>query len=837
MSFVSVVRKGSTEGTMTNTEGVYRLSLPEGSHTIVYQHLGYRSQEKTVAAGKNDISADVVLEEQSIRLAEVSVQRGKEDPAYTIMRKAIAKSRIHDKQVLSFEADTYIRNTLLLNSIPFVMRKELAKEGIREGIPAISESLIAFSFQQPNKRFTRVKARKSSALDNTISISDQFYLINFYDPMTGDDIVSPLSPKAFSYYRFEYIGFFEDRGVTVNKISVQPKQYGQGVWKGTIYIIEGEWRIHSAEVETIVSGLSYHISQLYAPAGGIWMPVNQQIELSGKILGFDFRVDSRVSPKYTSLRVDPKLAGEIQLADEKVSGVKPGSGNPMKGKTLEETLTSGKTFSLKEMNRMVKMMEQEERAQRKKNGEDLNLIRQDSVVTDSLALRRPAGYWEEVRSIPLTPAEHRSYDFADSIRVFRIEKKDSLRSDSLKKTWKKFVTGHDFGLGKNDQSTYFLKFTPPYVPFVGLNYHTAEGMTANLGLVFREVNNKRTRYQLSGDLRYAFGLQRLTGKLGGEYHYGGHTYSVGGGTYKAQFDEAGGPPDYLNTIATFFGLNLAKIYMKDFLTAGYGFQRDRRFRFRTDFELADRYVLHNLPENREWIHNKRFTSNLPRNLELGDTGFPAHRALLWRTELRWQPGMRYRIQNGVRIYRPGNWPAFTLSYNKGMEGVRYDYGGIRITQQFNSGWAGTFRYGAEAGSFFNNKRVYLMDMKHLNSITLSASEAVPENIFAYYRLLNTNLPVQLSSDNYYTYSTKGDFVKIHALNEFRSLLVTRIPAARLIGLKEDLFINYLNSPVKKNYLEAGYGIDGIFKLFRLEFIAAFEQGVYQRWGWQIGATF
>ncbi|MCD8540433.1 MAG: DUF5686 family protein [Leadbetterella sp.] len=125
-------------------------------------------------------------------------------------------------------------------------------------------------------------------------------------------------------------------------------------------------------------------------------------------------------------------------------------------------------------------------------------------------------------------------------------------------------------------------------------------------------------------------------------------------------------------------------------------------------------------------------------------------------------------------------------------------------------------------------------MKHVNSIKISETAT---GTYSFYRLLNTRLPVQISPDNYYRYSTRGAYVKFHAINEFRKLLITQIPVARFAGLKEDLFINYLKTPAKKNYLEAGYGIDGIFRLLRFEVITAFEQGMKQRWGWQVGITF
>ncbi len=839
LPYTSVIIRGTTTGTMANADGVYTLSLSPGQYELVFQFLGYKTLTKTVTIADENVKQDVTMEEQSFNLAEVKVQKGNEDPANAIMRKAIAKSKIHNLQVTAYETNTYIKNTLLLNNIPAIARKELAKEGIRIGIPVISESKLVFSFKQPNKRFTRVIAKKSSSIDNVISTSDDFYLINFYEPVMSDDIISPLSPSAFSYYNFEYLGYFEDRGVTVNRISVIPKNYGPGVWRGVIYIIEDQWNIHSADVETVLSGMKYKINQLYAPSKGVWMPVNQKLELSGKIFGFDFQAQSQVSPEYTLLEVNPRLVKEVKIIDEKSQGTVT-AGTLPKGKTSGEILEVQKEFSVKEMNKLMKSLEKEE----KKERENKLLTRHDSLVVDSLANSRSAAFWNEARTIPLTAHEARGYRFTDSLKVIRIEKKDSLEKDSLKKNWKKFAFGYDFKLKSADKTGggLFLKYKPPFIPLIGLNYNTVEGMTANLGLSLQKKKSDQVpaalTYSVATDLRYAVGLRRWQGRAEGKVMKKGQGLLLGAGSYKAQFDGAGGIGDDLNTLTTFFGLNIAKIYMKDYFHIGYLFEKDRKFSFMTDLELAGRSPLVNLQDgSRIWIRNKKFTSNIPVNFELEDSVFSRHQSAIWSTVVKWQPGLRYRLYNGRKIYQGSDWPAFTATYRKGMNGVDYDFLSLSAAQQINTRWAGKLNYFIEAGDFVNDRRVYLMDMKHLNSINLTTDGSRPDHVFAYYRQLNTNLPIQLSSDSYYKYSTKGAFLKAHVINEFKSLLITQSTLARMYGLKEDLFVNYLNSPIKKNYVELGYGIDGIGKIVRVEVITSFEQGKFQRWGWQIGATF
>jgi hypothetical protein len=58
----------------------------------------------------------------------------------------------------------------------------------------------------------------------------------------------------------------------------------------------------------------------------------------------------------------------------------------------------------------------------------------------------------------------------------------------------------------------------------------------------------------------------------------------------------------------------------------------------------------------------------------------------------------------------------------------------------------------------------------------------------------------------------------------------------MTGIRENIFVNYLATPTSSNYTEVGYSIDGIFRLFRLEVAAAFQDGKYLDYGFRIGIT-
>ena len=54
-------------------------------------------------------------------MQEVEVRAGKEDPAYTIIRKAIAKSKFHRLQVQHYSARVYVKGAGRVKDVPFLL--------------------------------------------------------------------------------------------------------------------------------------------------------------------------------------------------------------------------------------------------------------------------------------------------------------------------------------------------------------------------------------------------------------------------------------------------------------------------------------------------------------------------------------------------------------------------------------------------------------------------------------------------------------------------------------------------------------------------------------------
>src|SRR6478735_2707991 len=271
LAFATIYVKQLGTGAVTDLEGKYEINLNPGSYDIIYQYLGFESQARTIQVGNDFTTIDITLKTQVVVLQNVIVRAGKEDPAYTIMRKAIAKAKYHVQQIDEYTAKVYVKGKGKLTDYPWLAKKALEKEGISKDRLFISESVSEIKYTRPNKFEEKVIAVYSNGKDNDTS-PNGYVFGSFYQPEIAETI-SPLSPKSFSYYRFEYLGSFKDRNYEVSKIKVTPRSKGDNVFEGVIYIVEEWWAIHSLDLNAIKLGINFKVKQIYNPIEDkAWLP-------------------------------------------------------------------------------------------------------------------------------------------------------------------------------------------------------------------------------------------------------------------------------------------------------------------------------------------------------------------------------------------------------------------------------------------------------------------------------------------------------------------------------------------------------------------------------------
>ncbi len=832
LPYASIYVKQTGSGSATDLQGKYEIQLPPGHYDLVFQFLGYESVNRSVDITSDFVVLDVILKTQVMMLQTVTVNAQKEDPAYTIMRKAIAKAKYHTQQIDKYTAKVYIKGKGKLTDYPWLAKRALEKEGITKDRLFISESVSEIKYTRPKKFEEKVIAVYTQGKDRNTS-PNGYVFGSFYEPEINE-MVTPLSPAAFSYYKFEYLGSFKDQKYEISKIKVIPRSKGDNVFDGVIYIVEDWWSIHSLDLNASKLGVKVHMKSIYNPIEDkAWLPVSQQFFVNGRVFGFEFEFNYLATVKDYKITLNPNLPLEMTIIDEKLEKAQAKevkSKFSKKGQQLQQRLAEGKDVTNKELRQLVKEYEKEEQ----KKTKEPEVISETSFKVDSLAYKKDSTFWADIRPAPLDKEEVRGYKKNDSISTVQRKREEG---DSLKPSKSKGFQLKDIVLGDryriNETSDFQI-----HTPFGGFN--TVEGWN----LIYKTSYYKRwvkrdtsdsdkrpdvKRLEITPIGRYAFSRKVLSGLMRVDYRTRTSRLTVEGGKYIQQYNDADPIHPIVNDITSLFlGDNFMKLYERNFVEANYRKRFDDKYTFRSSLTWARRQELFNTTDYTFFKKNKEdYTPNAPINNELNDTAFPTNTAFTVAVGLEARPWQKYRIRNGQKFRADNTSPLFTLDYKKGVDGllgseVNFDQMEIGVKHGIKLGIRGKLDVALKAGKFFNADKLYLMDYQHFLG---NRTPFVTTDPVGSFRLLD-----------YYQYSTRDQYFTANVHYHFRKFLVTRFPIVRLTGITENVFVNYLATPTSKNYTELGYGIDGIFRILRLEFAAAFQDGKYLNNGFRIGVA-
>ncbi|GHN00179.1 hypothetical protein WSM22_16680 [Cytophagales bacterium WSM2-2] len=835
LPFASIYVKQTESGAASDANGHYEITLKPGRYELIFKYLGYQSVSRVIDVHENFVDLDITLLPESIILAAVTVKAGKEDPAYTIMRKAIAKANFHIQQIDSYSAHVYIKGKGKLKDYPWLAKKMLEKEGITKDRLFITESVSEIRYTRPNKFEEKVIAVYTQGANRSAS-PNSYIFGSFYRPEIAETI-SPLSPKAFSYYRFEYIGTFKDGSYDVSKIKVIPRSKGDNVFEGMISLVENWWSIHSLDLKASKLGIQFQIKQIYNPIDDkAWLPVSQQATVGGKVFGFEFEGSYLATVTGYNIKLNPALPVEMEVIDEKLAkeeAKKIKKQFSQKNQQLKQRVENGKEITNKELKQLTKAYEKAEQEKEK----EPDVISESKYSVDSTAYKKDSTYWTEARPIPLDKEEVRGYHKTDSIETAQRKRDegDTLKSKRKHKGFQPqdIITGNSYSLGKAKTASFQI-----HTPWGG--YNTVEGVNAIYRLslykrwvkrdtVHKDRRPETRRLEISPTFRYAFAREKFTGFLRLDYRTRTSSFRMSGGRYIQQFNSAEPIHPFVNTFITLFqGQNYMKLYERDFVDVQYRKTYSSKFTFTTAWSLAKRYELFN---NNDYSFNDkskyRYTPNAPVNAELPSTSFVDNTSFSGRIGIEARPWQKFRIRNGVKYRSERSSPVLSFEYRKGFNGifgsdVDYDLVEVGIRDGIRFGIRGTLDINLKVGKFLNSKSLYFMDYKHFKGNLTPFSTTDPVGSF---RLLD-----------YYAYSTRDQYLSANVHYHFRKFIISRIPKARLLGVTENFFVNYLATPYSQNYTELGYGINGILRIFRLEFATSFINGNYVGNGFRIGIS-
>ena len=673
LAFANVYIKGTTNGTTANADGNYKLEVKPGNYEIVFKYIGYKTLVKEINLDADEIIFDAVMTKENYSLKEVVIIAG-EDPAYAIMRKAIEKRKFYLEQVDEFSSDVYIKGLQRLLKWPKkILGQEVMVEQFLDTITKIiylSESVSKYYFKKPDEVHEEMISSKVSGNSRAFSwnqASDMQF--NFYENLmeTGiapRGVVSPLSSNALFYYKFRLEGTFVENNITVNKISVIPKRKNDPVYRGTIYIQDSTWRIHSLDlILTKDAQLMFvdtlAIKQVFVPVNddnSVWMAASSRFDFHFAVFGFE------------------------------------GNGNYV-GVFSNYNLYPAK-------------------AEKKPKGEIMN-VQKDANKKDS-------AYWASVRPVPLTTEEQTDYHRKDSAQVVKESKPylDSLDRKSNKlKPGKILLTGYEY-------RQRYKKSEFNFSPLIeNLQFNTVEGLTLGLRASYIKSfdEDRIKRIRITPFIKYGVQNKTWSSTVAFEYKYRQNYFIVEGGKNSAQYNDQNPISAFINTDYSLFGeKNYMKIFSKTFGKISFRGEIINGINYEFGGEYAERAPLVNHTDytfvDKE---NREYTSNNPLNPIDDAPAFEKNQIYTGTINLRFRIKQKYISRPNQKFITGSEYPTFILNYkyardNIGSSDVSYDLLKAGVNDEMNLGLFGSFEYEVGYGKFLSNKKMFFMDYQHFN---------------------------------------------------------------------------------------------------------------------------
>ena len=592
--------------------------------------------------------------------------------------------------------------------------------------------------------------------------------------------ISPIADGALNFYKYKFLGSFWEDGKEINSIRVTPRRQYEPLFSGIINISENDWRIHSLDLTLTKTAQleildTLQITQIHVPVDkDTWRVKNQLLHFDFKQFGID-AIGNFVNV-YSNYNINPVFAKDV-------------------------------------FNRVI--------------------IKYDTAVN-----KKTKTYWDSIRPVPLEPEEKKDYQVKDSI--YEVQK-DSIMSkasvDSMNKRQGRLKLYDVFWKGLH--RTHFSK-TNSYSWSVeslikSLEYNPAEGLVLNVNASYNHnIKKWKTNLSIQPNLRYGFSNTHLnawadinfrTRDWATDKKLKRQSWTFSGGKRVSQFNKENPISAFTNSInVLFWGDNFMKTYENYFGSVNFNKRYESGLRFNINTLYEDRRPLDNTINFTVFKKNSvNITPNYP--FEKIAAQFTPHQAFIVSVDVSIKPGQRYIEFPNRKIAIGSKYPTFSFNFTKGIENifgsdVNFDKWRFTVNDDKNFKLAGQLKYKIGIGGFLNAKKVVIQDYQHFNgNRSFSASEYV--NSF------------QLAK--YYANSTTAAFYSFgHLEHHFNGLLTNKIPLFNRLNWNLVAGSNAFYVNKNSNYVEVFAGLENIFKILRVDLVAAYANGKKGQAGIRVG---
>ncbi len=761
--FANVLIAHTSQGTTTDLEGYYQLSIAASVDSLYVSFVGYVSQTRAIPTDLKQ-QLDFVLTPDVVSLDEVVVYAG-ENPAFALLKKVREQRKVNDKRtLLAYDYESYIRTEVDLSNVSGKIKSRMIRKALKaiesqrtttdtsghRDIPIVMTETLSQVYYQNNPEVKREDLIKTKI--SGIGLSSNSWLsqltgsslqqFNFYEnwvKIIGKDFMSPFAPSGRVFYEyFLSDSLFLIEGDLCYQLEFTPKNERDLVFVGTCWITQETAAIKQIHVRTSAKANINYIrgvaieQQLVQTAGGAWIPKETATTIRSVAFG-----------DYPGLRVKSHVSNH--------------------NITINETHPAS--------------------------------FYATNITIDENAYRPDTALWQQHRQSTMTKTDLQAYAMIDTLNQVPSIRRLTKLIDTFASSY------YDIGL---------IELGPfPYT----YAHNVVEGHRLRLG--FKTSTRFSSRWLLRNYLAYGTRDKKFKYGIEADYIVNRSPWTLLSIEHSQDLSQLGWFPESEKEVKFF---EAAALFGN--LTTGYRYRRSSISLFR---QLPMGFA----PEaaiRRQWMQ-PLFDFSYPVTTENGmrDTSMftttEVQLALRFAHDEQFVQRDNRRVSLGAR-----RWPVFRAEYTLGLNNVlggnfSYQKFKLNVSQKVKLGLLGTSQYDLESGYIFSKLPYPLLEVHLGNNSpfyykqgfnTMSRAEFVSDH----YAILR------------YTHFFEGFFLnRIPMLRKLEWRLLTSAnilyggvrdenKAYQTVDGQPQSAFGFIDP--QKPFVEVGYGVENIFHLIRLE---------------------
>ncbi len=362
LSFVSVVLKGTTVGTVTDKGGKYNIETNVPANNIVFSFIGYQTESRSVKQGTEQ-TINISLKLSSITLDEVIVKparknyKNKNNPAVELIEKVIDKKAVNRKEEYNYlEYKKYEKIQFALSNITekfkqgnlfakfrFVFDNIDTTKRIGNNIlPLFIKEALSDHYYRKDPEATKeiIRAEKTINLDKYLdnkgvsaNLNYLYQNINIYNNeilFLTNKFLSPIANSAPVFYRYYIIDTLSVNNIKCIRLFFEPRNKSDFLFHGNLYITMDS----SYAVRKIDMGINKNINidwvqdisitQDFDQFGEkVWLLSKEEISIDFGIIKNSLGLYGQRTISYKDYKINEPINEKIFRGPEKIEKLDP----------------------------------------------------------------------------------------------------------------------------------------------------------------------------------------------------------------------------------------------------------------------------------------------------------------------------------------------------------------------------------------------------------------------------------------------------------------------------------------------------------------------------------